>query len=291
MDSAWFVSVLESTMFTATPLLLAALGGLFSERSGVIQLGLEGLMLAGAFSAACLAHATQSPWMGAATGATVGALFAGFYAFIVLTCRANQVVAGMALNLLASGMVPFFNKAFYGVTGSTPALEMSARFRIAPVWICLVILIFCALWFRNVRSGLWVRVAGEHPTALETAGVSLSKVRWMSVLMSGLLAGLAGASLSTFLASSYSREMTAGRGFMALAALILGKWRPLPTAAACVLFGFTDAIQSRLQGVPLFGEYTIPVQFIQILPYLVTLTVLAGFVGESRAPKHLGRSD
>ncbi len=291
MQTSDLASLLLSTFFTATPLLLAALGGMFSERSGVVQLGLEGLMLVGAFSAACMAHVFQSPWVGAMSGAFAGALLAAMYAFFVITCRSNQIVAGMALNLFASGAVPFFNKAFYGVTGSTPALDMDERFSSAPVWFAWVALILIAVWFNRVRSGLWVRVAGEHPRALEAAGISVLKTRWASVVMSGVMAGLAGASLSTFLASSYSREMTAGRGFMALAALILGKWRPLPTAAACLLFGFTDAIQSRLQGVPIWGIGPIPMQFIQILPYLVTLAVLAGFVGESRAPKVLGRSE
>ena len=128
----------------------------------------------------------------------------------------------------------------------------------------------------------------EHPEALDAAGVRVNRVRWIAVLISGALAGMGGASLSIFLSSSFSRNMTAGRGFMALAALIFGKWKPLPTALACLLFGFADAVQIRLQGVALWGDKPIPVQFIQILPYLVTILVLAGFVGRSRPPKAIG---
>jgi ABC-type uncharacterized transport system permease subunit len=288
--STWVLSLVLSTLFAATPLLLAALGGLLSERSGVIQLGLEGLMLLGAFVGACVAHSTHSPWIGALAGAGIGALFAAFYGFFVLVCKSDQVVASMALNLLATGIVPFFNKAWYGVSGSTPALEINERFTSAPLWMAITLLVFFAIWFKYLRSGLWVQVAGEHPKALETSGISALKTRWVAVVLSGVLAGLGGVALSTFLSSSFSRDMTAGRGFMALAALILGKWKPIPTAFACLLFGFTDVLQGRLQGVAIFGDWVMPVQFIQILPYGVTLAILAGFVGESRAPRALGRS-
>ena len=146
----------------------------------------------------------------------------------------------------------------------------------------------CWLWMKYTRGGLWLSFAGEHPEALDAAGIRVNRVRWAAVLMSGALAGLGGASLSVFLASSFSRNMTAGRGFMALAALIFGKWKPVPTAVACLLFGFAEAVQIRLQGVSLWGGNPIPVQFIQIFPYVVTVLVLAGFVGRSRAPKALG---
>jgi simple sugar transport system permease protein len=148
--------------------------------------------------------------------------------------------------------------------------------------------VVAATWIlRQTPFGLWVRFAGEHPEALDAAGVRVNRVRWMGVLISGALAGLGGATLSVFLSSSFSRNMTAGRGFMALAALIFGKWKPVPTALACLLFGFTDALQITLQGV-VIGGHEVPVQFIQILPYVVTIFLLAGFVGKSRAPKALG---
>jgi simple sugar transport system permease protein len=141
---------------------------------------------------------------------------------------------------------------------------------------------------RWTPSGLWVRFAGEKPEALNAAGVRVNRVRWMAVLTSGALAGLGGASLSIFLSSAFSRNMTAGRGFMALAAMIFGKWKPIPTAIACLLFAFADALQIQLQGVVLWGTEPVPVQFIQILPYVMTILVLAGVVGQSRAPRALG---
>jgi len=156
------------------------------------------------------------------------------------------------------------------------------------VKVAVLAVVLVVAWLKYARSGLWVAFAGEHPEALGAAGVSVRAVRWASVLASGFLAGLGGASLSVFLSSSYSRNMTAGRGFIALAALILGKWRPLPAALACILFGLTDAAQIRLQGIEIPGVGAVPVQFIQILPYVVTLVVLAGFVGAARAPKALG---
>ena len=276
--------LLEST----TPLIFAALAGILSERAGVINIALEGLMLIGAFAAAVLTYVTHSPWLGSAGGMGAAMLMAAFYALFVITLRANQIVAGTAINMLALGLTPFVCKILYDVTGQTPAIPMAERFHSAPLYLSWVAVLLCWAWLKYARSGLWVSFAGEHPEALDAAGIRVNRVRWAAVLVSGALAGMGGASLSVFLASSFSRNMTAGRGFMALAALIFGKWKPLPTAFACLLFGFTEAIQIRLQGVQVWHGKPIPVQFIQILPYLVTILVLAGFVGRSRAPKAAG---
>lgn len=278
----------SSTLRVSTPLIFAALGGWVSERSGVINIALEGMMLVGAFAAASVAYQTQSPWLGMLAGMGAGVCFAGLYALSVIPLRADQIVAGTAINFLAIGLAPFLCKIFYGSGGATPSLELSARFQSAPIWIALGLVPLGMVWSRYTSMGLWVRFAGENPDALAAAGVRVNRVRWASVLLSGALAGLGGVSLSIFLSSSFSRNMTAGRGFMALAALIFGKWRPLPAALACLLFGLADALQIRLQGVVLWGSEPVPVQFIQILPYLVTMIVLAGFVGQSRAPKSLG---
>lgn len=277
-----------STLRGSTPLLLAALGGFVCERSGVINIALEGLMLIGAFAAASVAYTTGNPWIGMLAGAFAGMVFAAIYAFSVIPMRANQIVAGTAINLLAAGTAPFLSKIFFSSGRSTPSLEITARFQSAPMWIAIGLVILASLWSRYSPSGLWVRFAGENPEALAAAGIRVNRVRWFAVLTSGALAGLGGASLSIFLASSFSQNMTAGRGFMALAALIFGKWRPIPAALACLLFGLTDAVQIRLQGVVLWGTEPVPVQFIQILPYVFTVCVLAGFVGQSRAPKSLG---
>jgi general nucleoside transport system permease protein len=282
--------LIASTLRVSTPLIFAALGGMFSERSGVINIALEGMMLIGSFAAAVGTLVTHSPWMGSAWGMGAGLLLAALYALFVIRLRADQIVAGTAINMLAMGATPFLCKILYDVTGSTPAIPMGQRFESAPLYLSWVLVAACYLWMRYTPTGLWVGFAGEHPEALDAAGIRVNRVRWIAVLVSGALAGMGGASLSIFLSSSFSRDMTAGRGFMALAALIFGKWKPLPTTLACLLFGFADAVQIRLQGVSLWGGQPIPVQFIQILPYVVTILVLAGFVGRSRAPKALGTS-
>ena len=280
--------LLASTLRVSTPLIFAALGGMFSERSGVINIALEGMMLIGSFAAAVGTLVAHSPWFGSACGMAAGLALAAIYGLFVIRLRANQIVAGTAINMLAMGLTPFLCKILYDVTGSTPAIPIGERFQSAPLYMSWVLVVICFLWLKYTPTGLWVGFAGEHPDALDTAGVRVNRVRWSAVLVSGALAGMGGASLSIFLSSSFSRNMTAGRGFMALAALIFGKWKPLPTALACLLFGFADAVQIRLQGVTVWGDKPIPVQFIQILPYLVTILVLAGFVGRSRPPKALG---
>jgi ABC-type uncharacterized transport system permease subunit len=277
-----------STLRVSTPLLFAALGGLVSERAGVINIALEGMMLVGAFAGAVVALRSHSPWAGAGAAAAAGTALAALYGVCVIGLRANQIVAGAAINMMAAGTVPFASKLLFDSTGSTPALAMEQRFESAPVWMAWGLVAALAWTLRHLPIGMWIRFAGEHPKALDSAGIRVNRVRWFAVLLSGALAGLGGASLSIFLSSSFSRNMTAGRGFMALAAMIFGKWKPIPTAVACLLFGLADALQIRLQGVALWGEEPVPVQFIQILPYVVTVLVLAGVVGQSRAPKALG---
>ncbi len=281
--------LLGSTLRVSTPLIFAALGGMFCERSGVINIALEGFMLIGAFGAAAGALQLHSPWLGAGCGMGAGVALAALYGLFAIRLRANQIVAGMGINLLALGITPFLCKQFYDVTGATPNLPVEDRFQSAPLYLCWVFVGLCWLIMTQTRAGLRVSFAGENPEALDTAGIRVNRVRWLAVLASGALAGLGGATLSIFLASSFSRNMTAGRGFMALAALIFGKWHPVPAALACLLFGFADAVQIRLQNVVLWGSKPVPVQFIQVLPYVVTILVLAGFVGRSRAPKALGK--
>ena len=286
--------LLASTLRVSTPLIFAALGGMFSERSGVINIALEGMMLLGAWGAAVGTLATHSPWLGMGCGLVAGMAVAAVYGLFVIRLRSNQIVAGTAINMLALGLTPVLCKALYDVTGSTPSIPLGERFQSDPLYLCWPLYICWALvvaswcWLKYTPTGLWVSFAGEHPEALDAAGIRVNRVRWLAVLASGALAGLGGATLSVLLSSSFSRNMTAGRGFIALAALIFGKWKPVPTALACLLFGFTEALQIRLQGVVLWGTEPLPVQFIQILPYAVTILVLAGFVGQSRAPKALG---
>jgi simple sugar transport system permease protein len=271
----------------STPLLFAALGGLMCERSGVINIALEGMMLVGAFIAAVITLKTGSPGLGFILAGIAGAFVGIFYAFTVIHGRSNQIVAGTALNLLVMGLIPLALKMLYDSTGGTPSLPTEQRFQFFPLW--FVFAVAGAIWFfmRKFRAGLWVSFAGENPEALNAAGVSVLAVRYASVTVGGLLAAWGGASLSIFLASGYSRNMVAGRGFMALAALILGKWRPPLVVLACLFFGLMDALQIHLQGATL-GGITVPAQLIQVIPYVATILMLAGFVGKATPPSKIG---
>lgn len=285
---ALLLSLFFATLRLATPLIFASMGGLMSERSGVVNVALEGFMLAGAFAGAVAGHTYSSAWVGWAFALIAGLAIGALYALFVIELKADQIITGMAFNLLVMGLIPFLTKILYSSTGSTPALLVDDRFSFEPLIIALFLVTLLTFWLYKMRSGLWLLFAGEHPEALMASGVSVRKVRWSAVCASGVFAAWGGASLSLFLASSYSPLMTGGRGFMALAALIFGKWKPLPALGACLLFAFADALQIRLQGVHL-GDIEIPVQFVQILPYIVTIIALAGFIGKSRAPKALGR--
>ena len=284
---AFLIPLFFATLRLATPLCFAAMGGMMSERSGVVNVALEGFMLVGAFAGAVAGQATASAWVGWGAAGIAG-LFAGaLFALFVIELKADQIITGMAFNLLAMGAIPFVTKILFSSTGSTPPLLVEDRFDFEPIAIVIILVIGLHFWLYKMRSGLWLFFAGEHPEALVSSGVSLRKVRWISVCLSGAFAAWGGATLSLFLASSYSPMMTGGRGFMALAALIFGGWKPVPAALACLLFGFADALQIRLQGVQIAGV-EIPVQFVQILPYIVTIIAVAGFIGNRRAPKALG---
>ncbi|MGZ3775378.1 MAG: ABC transporter permease [Pseudobdellovibrionaceae bacterium] len=277
-----------ATLRLATPLIFASMGGLMSERSGVVNVALEGFMLIGAFAGAVVGHHYSSAWIGWESAFVIGLFVGALYAFFTVELKADQIVTGMAFNLLMMGFIPFLTKILYNSTGSTPPLAVEHRFSFEPLVMALILVFLIAFWLYKMRSGLWLLFAGEHPEALISSGVSVRKIRWIAVSLSGAFAAWGGASLSLFLSSSYSPLMTGGRGFMAIAALIFGKWKPLPTLGACFLFAFADALQIRLQGIQVWG-FEVPVQFIQILPYFVTIIALAGFIGKSQAPKALGR--
>lgn len=290
MESAevipFIASLLMSTLRVSTPLIFAALAGLVSERSGIIQIALEGMMLFGALIAAITAHFTGSAWLGLISGMLAASLLALCKGFFVLKMKTDQIVTGTAFNIFVTGAAPFITKILFDSTGQTPSLASSARFTIEPLILVFLFAILIHYLYKKTRIGLWLQFCGEAPLALLVSGVSPRKVRWYSLAICGALAGAGGASLSLYLSSSYSPLMTAGRGFMALAALIFGGWKPIPTLFACLMFGFTDALQIRLQGV----ETGLSVQFIQILPYLLTIIALAGFFGKSRAPKAIGQT-
>lgn len=289
MDFALVLFALAlATLRLATPLIFASMGGMMSERSGVVNVALESFMLVGAFVGAVAGYYSASAWVGWIAALVAGLMIGALYALFVIELRADQIVTGMAFNLLVMGVIPFITKILFNSTGSTPSLQVENRFNFEPLIMALILVALLTFWLKRSRSGLWLLFAGEHPEALMASGVSVRKVRWAAVTLSGAFAAWGGASLSLFLASCYSPMMTGGRGFMALAALIFGKWKPLPAFLACLLFAFADAMQIRLQGVQL-GGVEIPVQFVQILPYIVTIIALAGFIGASRPPKALGK--
>jgi len=309
------VSVAAATIRVATPLVFAALAGLYAERSGVVDISLEGKMLAAAFAAASAAHVTGSPWIGLLAGIAASTLFALVHAYACITKAGNQVVSGMAINILVAGLAPTLAIAWFGLGGNTPSLAGSARFQairlpfvdtlapvpiLGPIYAQVIsghnILVYVAAvlvpltgWvlFRT-RFGLRLRAVGENPSAVDTAGVSVAALRYRAMIICGVLCGVAGAYLSTAQGAAFVKDMTAGKGFLALAALIFGRWLPWPALFACLLFALTDAMQVRLQGTPIPGIGVVPVQFIQMLPYVLTVLLLAGFVGKAIAPKASG---
>jgi ABC-type uncharacterized transport system permease subunit len=226
MDSV--IDILLSSIRLSTPLWFAAMGGLLAERSGVVNLALEGLMLLGAFTGAAVAYSSGSPLVGFLAAGLAGGILALLFGFFTLTLKGDQVVIGMGINLLSSGLTPFLNKYFFHVTSSTPSLAIEQRFVYGPTVAALALVAAISLWMRKSVSGLWLRFAGEHPEALASAGIRVKRVRWTAVILSGVLAGFGGATMATMLASSFSRQMTAGAGFMAIAALILGRWALYP---------------------------------------------------------------
>ncbi len=295
MSELLTLSLIFSAIRLATPLIFAALGGMFSERSGIINIALEGLMLAGAFTAAVATYELNNSYLGLLCGMAAGGAMALVYAIAVIKFEANQVVAGTAINFLMLGLPQLISGAIYDSSGSTPQIakefllpEFYNRLSIASI---LAFLLVPLCWYVLYKTpfGLRLRAVGENPAAADAAGVNVIKLRYFAVILSGILAAAGGAYLSIGQSSLFTRGMTAGRGFIALAALILAKWKPVPVLFACLFFGLMEALTIQIQGVfKLPSGEEIPVQFIQIIPYVLTIIVLAGFIGLSRAPKALG---
>ncbi|MBN9511936.1 MAG: ABC transporter permease [Alphaproteobacteria bacterium] len=297
-ETLTFVTLtLAATLRVATPLVLCAMGGLFSEKSGIIDVGLEGKMLMAAFFAAATASLTGSAWAGVVAAIVAAEALALLHGFACITHRGNQVVSGIALNILAAGLTVVLGTAWFARGGQTPPLNDGERLK--PIFFPVAgdnVLVYVALlsvpftWWliARTRFGLRLRAVGEMPLAVDAAGVSVAWLRYRAVLLCGLFSGLAGAYLSIAQNAGFSRDMTAGQGFIALAAIIFGKWRPFPAFGACLVFGLLDAVAIRLQGVKVPGIGEVPVQLIQALPYLLTLFLLAGFIGNAVAPKAAG---
>jgi general nucleoside transport system permease protein len=312
MDYATLLQILDSTLRLATPLLLACLAGLFSERSGIFDIGLEGKMLAAAMSSGAVAFLTGSVWLGLLAGIAASLIFALIHGIASITFRGNQLISGVALNFLASGLTVLIAQALFGQGGRTPPLEGAARFNpitlpfaealqgvpiLGPLYFEVIsghsLLVYVALamvplswWVLNrTRFGLRLRAVGENPAAVDTAGISVVGLRFAAVAITGVLCGLAGAYMATALQAGFGREMTAGRGYIALAALIFAKWRPVAALWACLLFGFFQALALRPDVVEAVVQVKVPVPLLDALPYILTVIVLAGFIGKAIPPR------
>ncbi len=312
MDLLVVVQLLDSMLRLSAPLLFACLAGLYSERAGIFDIGLEGKLLASAFFSAAFAAITGSVWLGMAAGITASVLLALIHGVASITFRGNQLISGVAINFLASGLTALIGQNWFKIGGRTPSLSGDARFLpvdlpfasaladvpiIGPLYSDLIsghtILVYVGLlavpttwWilFRT-RFGLRLRAVGENPEAVDTGGISVTRLRYQATLICGLLCGLGGAYLATGMAAGFIKDMSAGKGFMALAALIFAKWRPGYALYACLLFGLLEAIAIRYQSIQIAGVGTVPVQFMQALPYILTIIILAGFVGKAIPPR------
>ncbi len=306
------VQILDSTIRLSVPLLLACLAGLFSERAGVFDIGLEGKMLVGAFAGAAAASVMHSALLGLGMAILISVAFAMIHGFASITHRGNQIVSGVAINFIAAGSTIILGQAWFSQGGRTPALQPGERFEgiilpganavrevpiLGPIYSELLsghsILVYFAFamvpfawWvlFRT-RFGLRLRAVGENPAAVDTAGISVAWLRYRALICTGVLTGVAGAYLSMVQNGGFVKDMTAGKGYIALAALIFAKWKPVNAMFACLLFGFLDAAAIRLQGSPLPIVGKVPVQFMQAMPYVLTVILLAGFIGKAIPPR------
>ena len=307
--------ILDSTFRVATPLILCAMAGLVSERAGIVDIGLEGKLLASAFAAAAVAALTGSAWAGLLAAIGVSVMLSIIHGFACITHRGEQIISGIAINILASGLTVVIGVALFRQGGQTPSLAREERFPsltlpgsesladipwFGPFWrelasghtlpvylaILSVPLVWWLLW--RTRFGLRLRAVGEMPAAVDSAGISVPWLRYRAVIIAGVLCGIAGAFLSTAHGAGFVREMSAGKGYIALAAMIFGKWRPWSVLFACLLFGFLEAGAARIQGTPLPLVGEIPIEVVLVLPYIATVVLLAGFFGKATPPRALG---
>lgn len=311
MDFPTIIAILDSAVRLMTPLLLACLAGLYSERAGIFDIGLEGKMLMAAFTAASVAYANGNAWLGLLAGIGGSLALSLIHGLASITFRGNQLISGVAINFLAAGLTVLLGQKIFGLGGRTPSLEGEARFNaitlpfadslkdvpvIGRIYSDLIsghtILVYVAFalvpltWWvlYRTRFGLRLRAVGENPASVDTAGVSVTRMRYAAVAICGVLCGIAGAYLATGISAGFVKDMTAGRGYIALAALIFAKWRPWPALFATFLFGLMEAISNRFPDLDL-GFITIPSMFMNALPYILTVIILAGFVGRAIPPR------
>ncbi len=305
METIVLLTLVASALRATTPLLLAALGGLFSERSGVVNIALEGIMLFGALTAALVTYYVElphvrdapgtsvwyAPWLGVLAAMVVGALVAGIHALVSIRYKADQIISAVAINLMAIGVPAVILTGLFGnnttsatITNRLPLWSVGP-FTFSPL-VYLAFLLVPVVWFVVFRTpfGLRLRAVGEHPEAADSVGISVTRMRYIGVMLSGVLAALGGAYLSIGAFNQFITEMSGGRGFIALAALIFGKWHPVGVLGATLLFGAFQALETQLGGSAL-----LPPTVVQSLPFILTMLVLAGFVGRSVAPKAIGK--
>jgi simple sugar transport system permease protein len=300
--SVFNIGLLAATLRGATPLIFAAIGVTYAERSGVTNIGVEGIMLFGAFSAVLVTYYTKNPWIGVLAAVIVGGLLGLVHAWTSITLKANQIVTGAAVNLLAVGIPNYLLIAIWNQPGASPMVANIKPLHIAflanlpiigPLFNSQNLLAYLAIFAAIVGQiilfhtplGLHIRAVGEDPRAADTVGIDVYKLRYLCVIFSGMMAGLGGAYLSVAQLSMFTKQMTQGRGFIAMGAMIFGKWTPIGSLGACLLFGFADALQLALQTIGV----SIPSDLLMTFPYVLTLIALAGFVGRSAAPAAVGK--
>jgi ABC-type uncharacterized transport system permease subunit len=290
------VGLFAAAIRMATPIVYAALGGMFSERVGVVNIGMEGIMLTSALGGVTVSYYTGNPWLGVAAAVAIGGILGLIHAVVTVRYAGNQIVSGTGLNILAMGFTAYMSQVLWGSRGASESVAgieditipiLSDVPIIGPiigthsplVYLMPVVTIICYIVLFRTPLGLHIRAVGEHPTAAETAGIDVVRIKYMGVIVSGMLSGLGGAFLSLSHLNLFARGMTGGRGFIALAALIFGKWMPFGVLEAGLLFGFADALQMRLQSLGI-----LPPQIILMIPYVLTVAVLAGVVGKAKPP-------
>ena len=278
------ILIIKQAIVIAPPILITAVGACLCELSGVVNIGLEGMMLTGAFAAACVNIFTGNPYLGIFVGIIVGGLVSLIHAVISIHLKGNQIVSGVAVNLFAASTTSFLIKVIFHVAGSTDKAKNGANSMVVLTFVYVLAIITYFVVYKTV-FGLRLRTVGEHPLAADTVGMNVYKYRYIGVILSGMYAGLGGSYMSTVILQNFIKDMTAGRGFMALAAMIFGKWNPLGAILASLLFSFGQAFSNNAKALAL----PVPQQFIEMIPYILTILVLIGFVGKARPPKEDGK--
>ena len=296
--------IIGITLMYSSPLILAALGGVISEKSGVVNIGIEGMMTIGAFVGVTVSFFTQNPWLGFLSAGLAGGILALIHAFASITCKADQTISGLALNFIGPGLALFLCKIFFDgstTTQSAPTLpkifgsyrpeSQSLQNLNLDITVIIAIILTFLMWFilYKTKWGLRIRAIGDHPSAADTLGINVALVRYICVFTSGILSGFAGASVTLAIISNFSPVSIAGQGFIALAAVIFGKWKPFGAYRACLIFGFAKAATVLLRQQNFQIISIIPSQFLEMLPYILTIVVLIIFVGNSSAPKASGK--